>query len=507
MTALTLTQMALPLLGLLLLWLGWRLLASRTRQATTATELALTQERLQQTQARNGALEQALHQAAEREAQLQEQLRQETARRAAAEQSAEALPELLRERDRLLQTLSERQATLAELGERLEQERRAAADKLALVDQAQLRLSDAFKALSAEALKSNNQAFIELAQQNLARFQEGARADLDSRHQAVDALIKPIGESLARFDGKLGELEQARISAYSALNEQMRALVETHLPQLKGETASLVKALRQPNVRGRWGEIQLQRVVEMAGMLEHCDFEQQSSRSSDEGRLRPDLIVRLPGGKQIVVDAKAPLAAYLEAMEASDDLSRATLLADHARQVRNHILALGKKQYWEQFNPAPEFVVLFLPGEMFFSAALQEDPSLIEYGVGERVIPATPTTLIALLRAVAYGWRQQAQAQNAQEISELGRELYKRLATLAEHWGKVGKGLNQAMEYYNKATATLESRVLVQARRFRELHAAPEGAEIALLEPLDHSARTLQALEMQQEEPEAPASD
>jgi len=382
------------------------------------------------------------------------------------------------------------------LEERLSQQERQTQEKLALLEQAQVRLSEHFRSLSAEALRNNNQSFLDLAKTTLEKFQEGAKSDLEARQKAVHELVRPLKESLEKVDGKLGEMEKARVSAYSALNEQLKGLVETHLPMLHNETANLVKALRQPTVRGRWGEIQLKRVVEMAGMLEYCDFQEQESQSNEDGRLRPDLIVRLPGGKRIVVDAKAPIAAYLEAIEATDETVQQARLADHARQVRNHITMLGRKAYWEHFDPTPEFVVLFLPGEMFFSAALQQDPSLIEYGVNEKVIPATPTTLIALLRAVAYGWRQEALAENAQAISDLGKELYNRLATLAEHWTSVGKGLDRAMDAYNKATGTLESRVLVTARKFRDLEATPIDQEIDSPEPLDHAPRALQSPEL-----------
>ncbi len=377
----------------------------------------------------------------------------------------------------------------------LENERKAAQEKLAALQEAQARLAETFKALSADALKSNSTQFLELAKENLQKFQEGAKSDLEARQKAVDEMVRPLQESLKQVDGKLGELEKSRIAAYSALTEQVRGLVETQLPRLQGETANLAKALRQPGVRGRWGEMQLKRVVEMAQMLEHCDFVEQESRGTEDGgRLRPDLVVRLPGGKQVVVDAKTPLAAYLDAIEAQDEAVQQAKLADHARQVRDHMVALGRKAYWDQFQPSPEFVVMFLPGEMFFSAALQQDPSLIESGVAEKVIPATPTTLIALLRAVAYGWRQEALAKNAQEVADLGKQLYERIATMAEHWGNVGSRLDNAVKAYNEATASLESRVLVSARKLRELKAGADDVEIKALEPVERAPRRLQAV-------------
>ena len=300
-----------------------------------------------------------------------EGLRAESALRAAAEANAARMPALEGKLAEQARTLGERHTRIAELETRLVEERKAAEEKLAFVQEAQAALSNAFKALSSEALANNNQAFIHLATTKLGEFQLGAKNDLDARQKAVDALVAPLRESLDKVDGKLGDLERARVAAYSALNEQLRGLVETHLPLLRSETSNLVKALRQPAVRGRWGEIQLKRVVEMAGMLNHCDFVEQESRTTEDGRLRPDLVVRLPGGKSIVVDAKAPVSAYLNALETQDEAAQRACLADHARQVRDHMLSLGRKAYWEQFDPTPEFVVLFLPGEMFFSAALQ----------------------------------------------------------------------------------------------------------------------------------------
>jgi DNA recombination protein RmuC len=367
-------------------------------------------------------------------------------------------------------------------------------EKNLFLKQANESLSQTFKALSLEALEKNSHSFLTLANATLEKFQQAARGDLEKRQQSITEMVTPMKESLQKLDLGLRQLEKERKGEQQLLQEQLRSLVETE-KQLRHETASLVKALRSPIARGRWGEIQLKRVVELAGMVSHCDFTEQSSLDGEEGKLRPDLIVHLPGGRQVIVDAKAPLEAYLEAINTQDDAVRELKLKDHARHVRQHVLSLSKKAYWERFQPTPEFVVLFLPAETFFSAALEFDPSLIEVGVEEGVILATPTTLIALLRAVAYGWKQESLSQHAQQLETLGQELYKRMVDMCGHFTKMGRSLGGAVDSYNKAMGSLESRVLVSARKFKEFGATSSSVDLESVELLEKIPRELQVAE------------
>lgn len=398
------------------------------------------------------------------------------------------LQELVQQKENELRLQGERNAELRTSLQRAEQESN---EKLRLLENIQQYWEDKFKAISSETLALSHKAFLDLAKVTLEKFQDEAQSDLSQRQKAISELVKPVTESLQTVDKKIGELEKSRMSAYAVLKHQVNELIVSQ-NQLKSETVNLVHALKTPSVRGRWGEIQLRRVVEMAGMVAYCDFEEQVYTSSDNIKMRPDLIINLPGGRKIVVDAKAPLSAYLEALEAKNEEGRQAKLKEHAVQVRSHVRALSKRSYYEQFQPAPEFIVLFLPGEIFFSAALEQDPSLIEIGVEERIILATPTTLIALLRTVAYGWRHESLAKNAQEISELGRELHKRLSDMAEHFARLGKTLGGAVQSYNQAMGSFEHRVLSSARKFKELGSVSQAVEIPALDPLDHVPRELQ---------------
>ncbi len=370
---------------------------------------------------------------------------------------------------------------VAELGRQFEQQR-------ALLAEAEARLKESFQALSAEVLKANAEQYTAYARKTLETVLAEAKGDLGKRQEAIQTLVQPLTESLKRYDEQTRNLEQARQKALTLLEQEVRTLATTSR-ELQQETGRLVTSLRDPKVRGRWGEIALRRAAELAGMVEHCDFEQQVTVDAGEGgRMRPDMVVHLPGGRTVVVDAKAVLDAYLDAVAAADEAARAAALARHASQVRSRIRELSGKAYWNQFTPTPEFVVLFLPGESFFSAAAEADASLLEDALASGVVIASPTTLIALLKAVAYGWKQQQIAENAQRISDLGRELHDRIRTFIKHIADMGGGLEKAVASYNKAVGSLETRLLPSARRFRDLGAADTG-EIAELEAIDQVPR------------------
>jgi len=441
-------------IGAVVVWLGLRAKSQRSYEdgrAASVTEIATLNERLS---------------AKDREAQkLQLALDSETAERASARDETSSL-----------------KAQLAA-------EQRGSREREESFKQATAELAEKFKALSRDALKDNNQEFLNLARATLEKFQVTAKGDLEQRQQAIDQLVKPLRESLDKVDGKIEEMERIRAGAYSGLIEQVKTLASSH-QQLQAETGNLVKALRTPHVRGRWGEIQLRRVVELAGMVQYCDFTEQETLANEDGRIRPDVIVRLPGNRTIVVDAKVPFEAFYESISTADDSIRLERLKEHARLVRTHIGALSRKSYWEAVQPAPEFVLLFLPGETFYSAALEQDPKLIEDGINQKVIIATPTTLIALLKAISYGWQQEQRAANADEVGKLGKELYDRLRIFLSHFSDIGKNLDRALESYNKGVGSLEARVLVTARKFKERNAI-NGEEIESLEPIDKLARPL----------------
>jgi DNA recombination protein RmuC len=386
----------------------------------------------------------------------------------------------------------------ARLQTELRKDQAAHAERLRTYREAESCLRDTFASLSVQALQTNNRAFLDLAESRLREAKADAATDMDARKKAVEDLLSPLQRTLEEVDREIKSAERQRIASGAQLMERISSL-DSLGQNLRGETARLVDALKRPGVRGRWGELQLKRVVELAGMVEQCDFDEQQTLTADERRVRPDVVVHLPGGKHIVVDAKAPLDAYLRALEASDEPTRQSLLAEHARQVRTHLLQLGAKGYAGYINPSPDFIVMFLPGEMFLSAALEHDPSLIEFGAsaaGQRVIPASPTTLIALLRAVAYGWQQQAIEENARKISELGRGLYEAVRVLGGHFDALGSRLKSSLDAYNQAVGSLEGNVLVKARKLKDLQAANGSDDIKTLDMVDRVPRMLQAREL-----------
>ena len=350
-------------------------------------------------------------------------------------------------------------------------------------------LESAFDSLSSQALEKNNRRFLQLAEETLKRYQETARGELAQKEKAVENLVKPIKDALEKTEAQIRLMENERKQAYGSLHKHLETMAMTQ-QQLQGETRNLVQALRRPEVRGQWGEMTLKRLAELAGMVEHCDFVEQHQVKGEDGQIRPDMIVRMPDGREIVVDAKTPLDAYLSAVDASNDETRKQFLENHARNVRKHVRELASKAYWNQFNKAPDFVILFIPGDQFLAAALDHDPALLEDALKAQIILTTPTSLVALLRAVAYGWRQESLAENAELIRDAGVDLYQRLATFTEHLAKVGRGLDSVLGSYNKAVGSFEAKVVPGARKFTELGVSP-GKHLESIDQIEKGIRSL----------------
>ena len=422
-------------------------------------------------------------------------LRQHETRTAAAEARVEEVRQQLKSARDDFETLRERlgQAEMAKATAetRVTETEKNLAEQKALLEDAKAKLSDTFKSLAAEALAGSSKGFLTLAEEKFRALKEGAEADLEGRQKAIETLVKPLADTLSVYQKEAKELEEKRLRELSTVGERLQSLAAAQTT-LQTETARLVNALRSPQVRGRWGEITLRKTAELAGMAPHCDFVEQESVTTDDGRLRPDMVVKLPAGREVVVDSKVPLDGFLDALEAKTDGERVAALVKHASQVNQHIAKLASKEYWDQFPAAPEFVVLFIPNDSFLAAAAERDPTLVESALTKKVVIATPTTFIALLRAITYGWRQEQVAENAQRIGALGQELSDRMGTLVEHLAKVGGALGRAVDSYNAAVASFEGRVLPSARKFKALGAGGKK-EIEELEPIDQIPRALTA--------------
>lgn len=380
---------------------------------------------------------------------------------------------------------------LARLETEQENETEHHAEQLKLLHEARDSMARHFAVLSHKALKQNNSLFLQLANQNLKLQQHRAQSELDRKQQAVDALIAPINEALRRTEQQIQQIEKERQHAFGELTAQIRQLAESET-QLQAETQHLVHALKRPDVRGRWGEMTLKRLVELAGMVEHVDFHEQVSCGNDEQRLRPDMVIRMPEHRELIIDAKTPLAAYLEAIDASDDIQRKAALQRHAKNLRERMKELSAKRYWAQFDKSPDFVVLFIPGDQFLTAALEQDPTLLEDSLRNNIVLTTPASLVAMLRAVAFGWRQAKFSQNAEEIRILGETLYQRISTLTEHFSRLGQSLNSSVDHFNKAIGSLERQLIPSARKMHDLGIAAKKPP-APLDPTDKTAREINA--------------